>query len=253
MKRLFSATFGQGPRLVLIPGWAMHSGVWREFAQRLAADFRVTCVDLPGHGLSPAWPSWTLTDTAEALSELIQDQALWLGWSLGGQLALELARRFPARVKGLVLVATNPRFVAEGDWPGMAPAVFESFAHGAETDVQATLNRFLALCCLGKADARGLLRRLQTAWGGYPTPAPWVLRQGLEVLRRADLRPALADIACPVAVVAGWEDRLVPVAAARRLAASLPQAQLTVLEGAGHAPFLSHPEGLAALVRGLAA
>lgn len=253
MNSLCSETFGQGPRLVLIPGWAMHSGVWREFAERLAADFCVTCVDLPGHGLSPAWAEWTLADTAEALSELIPDQALWLGWSLGGQLALELARRCPGKVAGLVLMTTNPRFVAEESWPGMAPAVFESFARGVEADIQGTLNRLLALSCLGTADVRGLLHRLQTAWGSYPIPTPSVLRQGLEILRRTDLRPALADIACPVAVVAGEEDRLVPVAAARRLAASLPRAQLAILEGAGHVPFLSHPEGLAALVRGVAA
>lgn len=253
MNRLGSKTFGQGPRLVLIPGWAVHTGVWWEFAERLAADFCVTCVDLPGHGLSPAWAKWTLADAAEALSELIPQQVLWLGWSLGGQLALELACRFPAKAGGLVLVATNPRFVADADWPGMAPAVFESFARTVETDVQAALNRFLALSCLGMAEAKGGRRRLQAALSCCPTPAPWVLRQGLEVLHQTDLRPVLAEIACPVVVVAGREDRLVPVAAVRRLAASLPRAQLAILEGAGHAPFLSHPEALARLVRGLAA
>lgn len=253
MRVLSSSTLGRGPRLVLIPGWAMHSGVWREFAERLAANFCVTWVDLPGHGLSPAWAEWTLVATAEALAELIPDRALWLGWSLGGQVALELARRYPAKVAALVLVATNPRFIAESDWPGMAPAMFESFALGVETQSQATMHRFLALNCLGAAGAMGLLRRLRTAWESYPAPAPTVLGQGLEILRQTDLRQELAEIGCPVAVVAGSEDRLVPAAAARRLAAGLPRAQLAILEGAGHAPFLSHAEELAALAWRLAA
>ncbi len=242
-------TFGEGPPLVLIPGWAMHSGVWREFAERLAKEFRVTCVDLPGHGLSPAWKHWTLAATADKLAELVPSRALCLGWSLGGQVALELASRYPPKVAGLILLATNPRFVAESPWPGMAPEVFESFARGIEVEPQATLHRFLALCCLGAAYAPRLLRRLRAAWNRCPAPAPAVLRQGLEILRRTDLRDGLAEIGCPVAVVAGQEDNLVPVAAAERLAASLPWARLAILEGASHAPFLSHPQGLAALVR----
>ncbi len=249
MNCLASRTLGRGPRVVLIPGWAMHSGVWGEFADCLAADCCVTCVDLPGHGLSSAWTEWTLAATAKALAGLVQEQALWLGWSLGGQVALELALRYPTQVKGLILIATNPRFLAQENWPGMAPEVFESFAHGVEADAQATLARFLALSCLGVADAKRLLRQLQTRWGRYPPPTSGVLRQGLEILRQTDLRPALTGIACPVTVVAGSEDRLVPVEAARRLVAGLPRARLILLDKAGHALCLSHPQTLAALVR----
>ncbi|GAB6066736.1 pimeloyl-ACP methyl ester esterase BioH [Methylothermus subterraneus] len=253
MSRLDTASFGQGLPLVLIPGWAMHSKVWGEFAARLARKFRVTCVELPGHGASPAWPEWTLAATAEALAEVAPGGAVWLGWSLGGQVALELARRYPTKAKALVLLATNPKFLAEGDWPGLAPEVFAEFAQGIERAPQSTLQRFLTLCCLGADSAPKLLGRLRAAWNRRPSPSPAVLRQGLEILRGADLRAALAHVGCPVAVAAGEQDRLVPAAAAERLAACLPRARRMVLKGAGHALFLSHPQELAALVEEVAA
>lgn len=246
MKTLRFTTFGQGPRLVLLPGWAMHSRVWGKLVDCLATDFRLTLVDPPGHGLSPPWPKWTLTGTAQALADLLAEPALWLGWSLGGQVVLELALRFPAQVLGLVLVATNPRFIADHSWPGMALEVFESFAQEVDRDAQVAIQRFLTLCCLGtKVHSCQLKRALER----FPLPAPRVLKQGLEILRSTDLRPKLAEITRPCLVVGGREDRLVPVAAIGQLAGSLPKAQLVILEGAGHVPFLTHPQEFAALVR----
>jgi pimeloyl-[acyl-carrier protein] methyl ester esterase len=252
-KGLSLTVCGRGAPLVLIPGWAMHSGVWGEFAARLAQAFLVLSVDLPGHGLSPRWEHWTLKATANKLANAIPERALCLGWSLGGQVALELAWRHPAKVAGLVLLASNPKFLAEGCWPGMAPEIFEAFVRGVETQTQATLQRFLALCCLGGEDCGQILHRLQRAWEAYPAPSLAVLRQGLEILRRTDLRGKLAQISCPVTVVAGQKDRLVPKEALEQLAASLPKARFKSLEGAGHVPFLSHPKELADLVREFAA
>ncbi|MBN2699995.1 MAG: pimeloyl-ACP methyl ester esterase BioH [Methylothermaceae bacterium] len=249
MNMLYTETFGCGPRLVLIHGWAMHSGVWREMAESLAVDFQVTCVDLPGHGRSPAWNEWTLADTAAALAELEMGPALWLGWSLGGQVVLELARCYPDQVSGLISLAANPHFVAEGEWPGMSPTVFKSFVEGVEIDAGKALNRFLALACRGAVDPKRCLRRLQSDWTQYPPPSLTTLRQGLAILRQADLRGDLNEIACPVAVVAGREDCLVPFAAAERLARGLPQSRLSVWDDTGHAPFLSQPERLVKLVR----
>jgi pimeloyl-[acyl-carrier protein] methyl ester esterase len=64
-------TFGQGKSIVLVHGWAMHTGIWREFAQRLAENYRVICVDLPGHGRSEAIDPFTLERISAELVNII--------------------------------------------------------------------------------------------------------------------------------------------------------------------------------------
>ena len=66
-----------------------------------------------------------------------------LGWSLGGMVALELARTRPTDLAALVLVATTPRFLEDADWAGgMAPAVLQGFAAGLAQDYRRTISNF---------------------------------------------------------------------------------------------------------------
>jgi pimeloyl-[acyl-carrier protein] methyl ester esterase len=64
-------TFGQGKPIVLVHGWAMHSGIWREFAKQLAQNYRVTCIDLPGHGRSEAIDPFTLERVSDEVVKII--------------------------------------------------------------------------------------------------------------------------------------------------------------------------------------
>ena len=68
-----------------------------------------------------------LAATLEDILACSPPEAVYVGWSLGGQLALELAARFPRRVSAVVTVCNNPLFVAANDWPGMEPVLFEEF------------------------------------------------------------------------------------------------------------------------------
>src|ERR1700716_620498 len=106
----------------------MNLRVWDELAGALAPRFRVIAIDLPGHGRSdwdarastPAAQAWRVHET---LAPLTQRYAL-LGWSLGGQVALDLAAAMPAGVERLALVATTPKFLAAAGWRrGPAPAL----------------------------------------------------------------------------------------------------------------------------------
>lgn len=87
---------------------------------------------------------------------------------------------------------------------------------------------------------------LLATWRSITAPigADVFLRQQQAVMQRADLRSALASIACPTAIIHGAQDRLIPLDAAEELAAALPSAQFTVVEGAGH--FLFHEQPAAA-------
>jgi pimeloyl-[acyl-carrier protein] methyl ester esterase len=75
------------------------------------------------------------------------------------------------------------------------------------------------------------------------------LRAGLQVLQTADLRDSLGDIDCPVLLIMGERDTLVPVNAGQAASELFPDAQLSVIEGAGHAPFIAQPEVVAKYVR----
>ncbi len=77
-----------------------------------------------------------------------------------------------------------------------------------------------------------------------------MLADALRLLRDTDLRPVLSRITTPTLVVGGERDALVPIEATRALAAALPQATHVAIEGAAHAPFLSHRQAFLAALRG---
>lgn len=244
---------GQGPDLVLLHGWGLHAGIWEPVIAPLSARFRLHLYDLPGHGCSVAMQDFTLDDVCAALAETAPAHAHWLGWSLGGMVALAFASRYPQRVARLALAASNPRFTTADDWPhAMAPEVLEAFANALGEDYVATLNRFLGLVARGAPD-NTVLRTLRQAMKTAPAPTSAGLRSGLDILRTADLRDRLPVLAMPTLLLAGAHDTLVPVAALRALAERHPHVQLREFAQAGHAPFISHPQEFVAALEAFCA
>ncbi|MCJ7451729.1 MAG: pimeloyl-ACP methyl ester esterase BioH [Steroidobacteraceae bacterium] len=233
---------GQGPDLVLLHGWALHGGMWGPWLEELALHARLHLVDLPGHGHSPWAPGLAgLANLARAVGHIVPRGAVLVGWSLGGMIALELARQEPQRASAMVLLATTPRFVAGGDWPhGMDATVLDEFAQGLADDHRGTVQNFLALQARGDERALDTLRLLRRNLDAHGPPDPRALAAGLEILRTVDLRHILPGIALPALVIAGQRDRLTPAAAGRALASALPTADFVEIAHGGHAPFLSH-------------
>ena len=246
---LFTQTSGDGPDLVLVHGWGLNGGVWDTLTPLLETDFRVTRVDLPGHGRS-AWQGHEgLDGLARAVLERVPERAAWLGWSLGGLVAARAALASPARIERLVLVAATPSFVSRPGWPtAMAPGLLEAFARDLQRDYLRTLQRFLALQVRGSEAAESVLRELRARLLQHGQPAPEALVAGLDILRATDLRERFADIACPVLLLMGARDTLVPAAAAQPAAALLPDARAELIDGAGHAPFIARPASVAGIV-----
>jgi len=237
-------TLGNGPDLVLIHGWAMHGGIFASLVDALAPHFRVHVVDLPGHGLSR---DETRFDVANAAARIARDtpRAIWLGWSLGGLVALRGALDAPGQVRGLVEVASSPRFVAGEDWTfGVAFDVFAQFERDLQDDAKATIERFLALETLGCAQAQAQLRELSRIVFARGEPQAQALADGLHALENTDLRDALAQLAMPSLWVAGRRDRLVPPQAMRWAAQRAPHGRCVEFNS-GHAPFLEFSRGIA--------
>lgn len=243
MPKLHLQSYGahHAQTIVLLHGWAMHSGVWQHFAETLAQDYRVICVDLPGHGHSLPLQPFTLDNLARHIMQAVTvDAAYWVGWSLGGLVATTVATQFPKQVKGLVLLASNPCFVKQANWPGMRAQVLHNFAQELIQQPEATLLRFLALQLHGVAGHSRLLASLRQQVLRCAPPNAEVLQAGLGLLQHSDLRAQLAALTLPKFALLGAKDALVPVALAEAMHELKVATQ--IIAQAGHAPFLSHPQ-----------
>ncbi|TCZ81878.1 pimeloyl-ACP methyl ester esterase BioH [Lysobacter sp. N42] len=242
-------TLGHGPSIALVHGWAMHGGLFAPLIERLRARWTLHLVDLPGHGHArdsdrPLDPHLLSRELVEAAPD-----AVWLGWSLGGQFALRAALDAPARVRGLVMVASSPRFVQDTAWPhGVRPSLFRDFGEALSKDFRGTLEGFLALEALGSASAQAELRDLRAQAFARGEPAPQALLRGLELLDAFDARAELPALAVPSLWISGRRDRLVPAAAMPAAAALAPRAESLVIHDAGHAPFLGAADAVAAAI-----
>lgn len=237
---------GHGPQpLVLLHGWAMHGGVFAPLVEALAAQCTLYMVDLPGHGHSRACGLPLEPHTIAGAIAAATPPAPWLGWSLGGLVALTAALDMPTQVRGLAMLCATPRFVRGADWPhGSDAALVHQLAIDLETDYHATLERFLALEAMGSNDPKAELRRLRAEAFERGEPELRVLQEGIGLLERSDLRERLSQLAMPSVWIAGHRDRLVPPAA---MAWSAEQCggRFVEIAHAGHAPFIGHAQDVA--------
>ena len=231
--------------LVLLHGWGAHAGVWSEVIARMDLGHTVIAPDYPAESAADV----SINEVLDRLAGMVPEQCVVAGWSLGGQLALQWARRYPRRIRKLILVATTPRFVTAPDWlHGMDAEDFSNFAGLVATDAAQALRRFLLLETQGDAQARKVARQLEAALGTRPNPEAPLLMRTLDWLRDTDLRTLLHDIAQPSLVVHGDCDRITPFAAGEYLAAQLAGARLERMSGAAHVPFVSDPAAFSRLI-----
>jgi pimeloyl-[acyl-carrier protein] methyl ester esterase len=234
---------GQGKPLVLIHGWGMHGGVWQPLVKRLAKDYMLYIVDLPGMGHSRPVDPFELYRLAEEVAEVIPGVSDILGWSLGGLIAQNIAINQPDRIRRLILVGTSPCFVERPDWQaGIRADYFTDFSHGLDIDYKRTMIKFLTLQCMKAKGARDTIKQLRNSLDLKPAPSAYTLKQSLNILLESDLREASKEIRKPTLLIHGDRDTLAPVQAAHWMMQHLPKGFLRVISGAAHAPFLSHSD-----------
>jgi len=223
--------------LVFLHGWAQSQQIWfQQQAQFPDAHY----LNLPGHGGAADAPAERWLDVL--LAQLPDEPCVLAGWSLGGMLAMEIARCFPDRVDSLVLIATTPRFRATDGWGyGCDDATFAAFNVAVSSASPRALNRFFALMLHGDDLPRSHYNELaRQAVDRQKQATTAGLQAGLELLATLDLRERLPDM--PALLLFGEQDAIVPADAGRWLAAHLPGAVVHELRDCGHAPFLSRPE-----------
>ena len=226
--------------VVFLHGWGVNSAVFHPL-QAALSEYRVHYVDLPGFGESEANEN-DIKAWSDVLAQALPENAIWLGWSLGGLVATQIAISHPQSVKALITVASSPCFMAQEhqQWPGIAPKVLAQFSEQLKVNLAKTIERFLAIQAMGSDTAKADILAIKRLVLARSLPSQIVLDQGLTMLRDVDLRPKLHKITQPWLRVWGKCDNLVP----NKIVELLPQAtsiQDVIHNKASHAPFISHP------------
>jgi pimeloyl-ACP methyl ester carboxylesterase len=242
--RLHLAEAGEGPALVLLHGLTATHATWEHTLPAFADRWHVVAPDLPGHGESakPDAP-YTIDFYAGVVRSLGRElglrEAVVVGSSLGGQIAVELALSYPAWTRAIVLAAP-----AGGFGPALRATRWAVGVAGTPSIVRLALPWALERCFHDRSSplfaARHALLAVRLAHHDYPSFARAVVRSVAGALA-AGAQP-LERLTQPTLVVWGREDRLVGLGASRRLLRAVAHARLAVVERCGHLPMLERPE-----------
>jgi pimeloyl-[acyl-carrier protein] methyl ester esterase len=246
---------GTGHPLVFVHGWAMSGRVWR-FQEELAEMCRCITVDLRGHGRSSApHGCCSLAEFSDDLTLLFDtlglSRATIVGWSMGAEVALDAFPALSKRLAALILVGGTPRFTASDDYPHGLPANETlGLALRLRRNYQKAMGEFFRrMFAPGELTWEQENRIAREIVMGGLLPTPETAQMALAALAEADLRAVLPTVGQPLLLIHGVADTICPVGASRFMAERLSQARLAVLDGAGHAPFMSRPAEFNALIR----
>jgi pimeloyl-ACP methyl ester carboxylesterase len=239
---------GTGPPLVFVHGAAADGRMWQPQLEALADEFTVVAWDEPGAGRSSdVPPTFGLADYAGCLAVVIEALGLGpahlAGLSWGGTVALELYRLRPELVTSLVLADTY------AGWKGSLPA----------EEVAARVEGLRQTLAAGREEFDPTLPGL---FAGDP-PAeflplleaiardvrPRSMGTALPVMAETDLRDLLPRVTVPTLLIWGEFDARSPLAVAHQFEHAIPDAKLTIIEGAGHVSNLERPEEFNRAVR----
>ena len=234
------------PTLALLHGWGMNPRVFDALIASLKDHFTFLPLALPGHGATEILATNTLDTWATQISALLPEHTILLGWSLGGQVAMRIALNHPSLIKQLILMSSTPKFVFDNSWQsGIPVADLISFGEAMQKDTRATLLRFLTLQTRGANSQKMLLAQLRETFFAAALPTPQALSAGLEMLLQTDFRAEAVRLAQPTLVIHGSLDKLTPPGAGAWLAKAIPHTKYCLIDGAAHAPLLSHPQQVA--------
>jgi len=214
--------------VVLVHGFAASHRWWAGALPALAERYRVYAVDLPGFGQTRPRRAFGFAQAVEMLAAWMEalgiSSANLVGHSMGGQVCIRLAVRYPRLVDRLVLVNTS-------GLPLRRP-------------LPLLMARALQVAAL---EPRGFSMGKMS---GSLRAGPLVMISAARALLTDDVRAELSRISAPTLVVWGDQDHLVPLTSGVAIAAAIPHAHLTILRGAGHKAMIEQPREFNALVLG---
>ncbi len=247
----------------MLHGFGCDSRVFASIGHKLSKSYDVLMVDIPGHGQTKemfgdfSFSGYTIL---HALDHYLGEPYAILGWSMGGEIALEMYKQkarekckdLPASqgealqagpeckhdhnsISELILISSTPKFTASDDFKiGMNLAVFKKFKKGIESDAEKTMDDFYKMIFAKGEDPSKYIEELKKM-----TPPQNTLQDCMESFERFDERKAMPMISVPTLVITGDKDEVIDPKASMYLAQEIKGSKLKVLKGAGHAPHLT--------------
>lgn len=250
-------SWGDGPPLVLLHGFTGSAGAWGSFADALAAENRVIAIDIAGHGLSDAPASIrhyrmkrAVEDVVAAVTLAGYRRAAWLGYSMGGRLALHVAAAHPEAVGRAILIGASPG-IAEAGERAQRVAADEALARRIEADgMEAFIDYWenIPLFASQRSLPEGMRAAIRAGRLGCSARGLANSLRGMGAGAQEPLHSALPGMTMPMLLLAGEGDAKY-TAIAGEMAAALPHARAVVVPGAGHAAHLEQPERCVSVIR----
>ena len=225
--------------LCFLHGWGLNRHVWSGFVEGFLLEWNVNTPGLPGYdGAAPSVSG--LDDVARALLAEVPDDSILIGWSLGGMIGTRIATMKP--IRKLILLASSPCFVKKDDWPcGAEAELVERLRQRMQESPGKALQEFAQLSSRGDDNPRATYRVLSTLLKKNRAH-PDALIDGLNMLLHTDLCAEFSGLKCKTSVILAANDQLLSVAAGAAMQSLRPGLELEVVEGTGHAPFISSPD-----------
>lgn len=245
---------GSGLPVVLLHAFPLDREMWRPQLDALADLARVFAIDLPGFGASTSGETFAVDNAADVVADFldavgVKGRAVVGGLSMGGYVALALARRHPNALAALILAdtragvddrtakANRTKSIAlvevKGSaalFEGMLPKVLSEQTHATKPEVVDRLKSIAA-----------------------KQPAASVVAALAALRDRPDANPGLKAVAVPTLVLVGEYDAVTPPLAAANLSAQIRRSTLVHIPGAGHLSNVENPDAFNAAVGGFIA
>ena len=191
----------------------------------------VVLVDLPGHGTSEGPSLTSITGYADALKKALDDNAVTsafiVGHSMGGAVAIDLAMRYPALARGIVLVGTGARLKV---YPEILEGILKEKEKTARMIIDTAFSPAFPAGLKEKVFTEYMKNDAETVFNDF------MACDGFNVMDRVN------SVSIPTLVICGTEDRFTPVKYSQYLAGSIPGAELKLIEGAGHMVMIERPD-----------
>jgi 2-hydroxy-6-oxonona-2,4-dienedioate hydrolase len=251
-------TGGAGPVVLMSSGVGQSVEFWDRQFEAFAQDYRLIAWDYPAHGGSGA-ADYTVESLARLgvalLDALSVSKAFLLGNSLGGAVSLQMQSLVPDRVQGLVLAA--PAFTGPKVFPAFKlfalPGIGKLLTKPSEKGVEMQVSGVFHPDFAPDKTLIGAIRRNVFNKDGQ---APFLTFMRATLSLSGVRKPVLAKMRdlyracdCPILMVHGRQDKIIPFAQSRACAELAANARFEVMEACGHAPQLEHPAAFNALVQ----
>lgn len=233
---------GEGNAIVLLHGFGVDSSAWLEQINYLQKSYRVIVPDLPGIGVSELTSDLSMEGVATIVKEILEaeeiEQAVVIGHSLGGYIALAFAEKYPELLSGLGLFHSTA--VADNDEKKASRQKGIEFTdkHGAESFLETSAPKMFA--AITKTDNKELYERFMSHLPEMSKEA--VIRYYEAMMQRPDRVEVLRKVKVPVLFIYGRQDEIIPLDKTIEQASIPSISSVKILKKSGHLGMIEEPE-----------